>query len=51
LISLIYPHENAQWEIDYYTDLDDVIKLSCPKMELLLSNVYETIYFEKTIKD
>ena len=45
-ISLIYPHKKGQWEIEYYTDLDDVITLSCPKMELLLSDVYEAISFE-----
>ncbi len=47
-ISLIYPQDNGQWTIDYYTDMDDVILLSCPAMELLVSDVYEAVQFDSS---
>ena len=39
-ISLIYPQKNGQWGIDYYTDMDAVIALSCPEMELAVKGIY-----------
>ena len=45
-ISLIYPQESGQWTIDYYTNMDDVILLACPAMELLVSDVYEAVQFD-----
>ena len=46
-ISLIYPQENGQWEIDYYTDMEDVISLNCPAMELSVRDIYEAVQFDE----
>ncbi len=48
-ISLIYPQENGQWEIDYYTNMDDIILLNCPAMELAVKDIYETVQFDSVI--
>ncbi len=45
-IRLIYHKKNEQWGIDYYTDMDAVIALSCPEMKLAVKDIYEAIEFD-----
>ena len=44
-ISLIYRQENHHWWVKNFTDMDELISLSCPKMELKVADIYESIKF------
>ena len=42
-VSLIYRQEGNHWWIKNYTELDDMISLPCPEMELSVADIYERI--------
>lgn len=46
MVSLIYQQDNGHWTIDYYDDMDDVILLTCPEMQLYVKDVYDDIQFD-----
>ena len=44
-ISLIYRQKNGHWWVKTFTELDDMISLSCPEMEIKVTDIYENISF------
>ena len=44
-IRLVYRQENRHWWVKTYTELDDVINLPCPEIELKVADIYENISF------
>ena len=44
-ISLIYRQKNGHWWVKTFTELDDMISLPCPEMEIKVTDIYENISF------
>jgi len=44
-ISLIYRQRNHRWWVKNFTDKEEVISLSCPKISLKIADIYESIAF------
>ena len=44
-ISLVYRQENGHWWVKTFTEIDDIIKLPCPEMEIKVVDIYESTSF------
>ena len=44
-ISLVYKREDGQWWVDVFEDMDALIPLNCPEMELKVADIYNNITF------
>ncbi len=42
-VSLVYRQDNNRWWVKNFTDLEDVISLSCPELELKVADIYRNI--------
>ena len=42
-VSLVYRQNNNHWWVKNFTNLEDIISLSCPKLKLKLTDIYRNI--------
>ncbi len=46
-VSLIYRQDSRHWWVKKFTDLEDIISLPCPDMELKVADIYARIEFQE----